>query len=169
MACSHWHFELMTPTFPLTMSSDSPSSEHPPLGTRTAESIALIVEDTPDLRSLFAKELSEAGFTVVQAHDGPSAIEQAHRFSPQAILLDLMLPGINGFSVARLLREDVRTRDAAIVAVTALSSETLRTTALDAGCDICIRKPVTASDVVGQLIGLLERRRASPDASREKL
>ena len=148
--------------------SDSPSSEHAPFAPGAGDAVALIVEDTEDLRKLFAEELAGAGFTVVQAVDGHDAIEQARRFAPRAVLLDLMLPGINGFGVARFLREDARTRDAAIVALTALSSESLRTTALEAGCDLFIRKPVVASDVVGQLVRLVERRRTPSEPPREK-
>jgi DNA-binding response OmpR family regulator len=148
------------------MSTDNLPSENASRAPRKAELVVLLVEDTVDQRVLFARELTDAGFTVVQACDGPAAIEQAHRFGPQAVLLDLMLPGVNGFSVARFLREDERTRDAAIVAVTALGSETLRISALEAGCDLFIRKPVEAADVVGQLIRLLEQRRARPDAFR---
>jgi DNA-binding response OmpR family regulator len=151
------------------MEPESPPSEHPSASPRTAESPILIVEDAADLRVLFATELADAGFTVVEACDGPAAIEQAHRFAPQAVLLDLMLPGVNGFSVARLLRSDGRTRNAAIVAVTALASETMRISALEAGCDLFIRKPVTASDVVGRLMQLLEQRRAHSDADRSDL
>ncbi len=133
---------------------------------RTAELVVLVVEDTIDQRVLLARELADVGFTVIQACDGPAAIEQAHRFAPQAVLLDLMLPGANGFGVARFLREDERTRDAAIVAVTALASERLRISALEAGCDLFIRKPVAVADVVGQLMRLLEQRRARPAARR---
>ena len=79
-----------------------------------------------------------------------------------------MLPGINGFAVARLLREDARTRNAAIVAVTALVSETFRATAMEAGCDMFIRKPVVVSDVVTELVQLLGRRRAAFEALPEK-
>lgn len=147
------------------MSSESLPSEHATAVPSAADRVALIVEDTADLRILFARELADAGFTVVEACDGPAALEQAHRFAPQAILLDLMLPGINGFNVARLLRDDKRTRGAAIVAVTALASERLRISALEAGCDLFIRKPVAAGDVVEQLIRLLEQRRAPPGAS----
>jgi DNA-binding response OmpR family regulator len=147
------------------MSSENLPSGHATTAPGAAHRVALIVEDTADLRALFARELADAGFTVVEACDGPAALEQAHRFAPQAILLDLMLPGVNGFNVARLLRDDERTRDSAIVAVTALASERLRISALEAGCDVFIRKPVAAADVVGQLVRLLEQRRARPDAS----
>jgi DNA-binding response OmpR family regulator len=151
------------------MLPDNSPSESASASPGAAESPVLIVEDAPDLRVLFAAELADAGFTVVEACDGAAAIEQAHRFAPQAVLLDLMLPGVNGFSVARLLRSDERTRNAAIVAVTALASETMRVSALEAGCDLFIRKPVTASDVVDQLVRLLERRRARSDADRSDL
>jgi DNA-binding response OmpR family regulator len=148
------------------MGPDNLPSKDASTAPSTVELVALIVEDAVDLRVLFARELTDAGFTVVQACDGPAAIEQAHRFRPQAVLLDLMLPGVSGFGVARFLREDERTRDAAIVAVTALASERLRISALEAGCDLFIRKPVAVADVVGQLMRLLEQRRARPDAFR---
>ena len=140
------------------MSSTDRPAEIPP---STAESVVLIVEDTDDLRNLFAEELRAAGFRVIQASDGQSAIEKARRHAPQAIVLDLMLPELNGFSVARFVRQDFRTHDAIIIAITALTSEGLRLTALEAGCDLFIRKPVVASEVVGELGRLLERRRVS--------
>ena len=128
--------------------------------------LVLIIEDTTDLRDLFAAELATDGFLVIDAADGETGIEKARRFEPDGIVLDLMLPGITGFEVARVLRSDERTRNAVIVAVTALTSQRHRSMALDAGCDACLSKPVLGAAVVAELMPLLVKRRAAVDMSR---
>ena len=65
---------------------------------------ALVVEDAADSRELFASEMETAGFVVAQASSGEAALHQVRAFAPDVIVLDLMLPGINGFSVARAVR-----------------------------------------------------------------
>jgi DNA-binding response OmpR family regulator len=120
--------------------------------------VVLVVEDTRDQRDLFAAELTSAGFDVVQAADGETAIEEAKRCSPKAIVLDLMLPGVSGFNVARLLRASAQTQDALIVAVTALTSDTFRAYAFDAGCNSVLRKPLIGATVVGEVVRLLAKR-----------
>ena len=117
-----------------------------------------MVEDTHDQRDLFAAELTSAGFDVVQAADGETAIEEAKRYNPKAIVLDLMLPGVSGFNVARLLRANEQTQDALIVAVTALTSDTFRSYAFEAGCNSVLRKPVIGATVVGEIVRLLAKR-----------
>ena len=87
------------------MPSLAPPSADP--GSRGAKSrgpLVLIIEDTTDLRDLFAAELATDGFLVIDAVDGEAGIDKAKQFEPDAIVLDLMLPGINGFNVARILR-----------------------------------------------------------------
>jgi DNA-binding response OmpR family regulator len=121
--------------------------------------LVLVVEDTCDQRELFAAELSFAGFAVLEARDGEGAIDAAVQSSPQAVVLDLMLPVVSGFNVARILRADERTRHAVIVAVTALTSDTFRGQALDAGCDAVLRKPVIGAAVVAEVVRLLARHR----------
>jgi DNA-binding response OmpR family regulator len=128
--------------------------------------LVLIIEDTTDLRDLFAAELATDGFLVIDAVDGERGLDKAQRFRPDAVVLDLMLPGINGFNVARMLRDDERTRETAIVAVTALSSERLRAMAIEAGCDSCLTKPVLGAAVVAELMRLLVARRSSADMTR---
>ena len=131
--------------------------------------LVLIIEDTTDLRDLFAAELATNGFLVIDAVDGESGIDKAKRFEPDAIVLDLMLPGINGFNVARILRGHETTRNAVIVAVTALTSIRLQTMALEAGCDSCLVKPVIGATVVRELMRHLVARRSSADLSRLKV
>ncbi|HEX4447691.1 MAG TPA: response regulator [Polyangiaceae bacterium] len=138
---------------------DSPSS-HPRLP------LVLIVEDTADLRDLFATELATGGFLVIDAADGETALDKARRFEPHAIVLDLMLPGIDGFALARLLRTEGRTRDAAIVAVTALASGHHRTLAIESGCDSCLSKPVLGAEIAQEVTRILKERGTSADLTR---
>jgi DNA-binding response OmpR family regulator len=120
---------------------------------------ALVVEDAQDSRELFAFELERAGFIVARASDGEGALALAREFEPDVIVLDLMLPGINGFAVARAMRASEKHRDLAILAVTALTSDAMRRVALEAGCDAVLCKPVVASIVVDEAHLLVDSRR----------
>jgi two-component system phosphate regulon response regulator PhoB len=122
-----------------------------------ADLLVLVVEDATDLRDLFAAEMKANGFRVIAAADGEEAIGMARHFEPDAIVLDLMLPRVNGFDVARILRADERMRRVAMVAVTAFASNRLRSMALEAGCDSCLRKPVLGAALVGEVMRALVR------------
>jgi two-component system, OmpR family, alkaline phosphatase synthesis response regulator PhoP len=145
-----------------------PKSDRFPQSARTRCPLILVIEDTDDLRELFAAELATDGFLVIDAANGETGIEKARRFEPDGIVLDLMLPGINGFNVARILRGEERTRNTAIVAVTALRSQHHHAMAFDAGCDACLSKPVLGARVVAELMRLLVQRRPAGDISRLK-
>jgi DNA-binding response OmpR family regulator len=139
-------------------------SSNPPRGlsgVRPRGPLVLIVEDEGSLRELYAAELAAAGFMVLEAADGAQAVEKALQFAPHAIVLDLMLPGVDGFKVARRLRGDDRTADVAIVAVTALESAKLRELALGSGCDSFLTKPVIAAALVGELVRQIAARAKS--------
>jgi two-component system cell cycle response regulator len=85
------------------------------------------------------------------------------------VVLDLMLPGIDGFKVARRLRADDRTHDVALIAVTALSSHKAESLAIAAGCDAFLSKPVLTAALIGELIRQIATRAKSgsqPDMSR---
>ena len=118
-----------------------------------------MVEDAADSRELFASEMERAGFIVARASNGEEALAQARKFEPDVIVLDLMLPGINGFTVARAVRSSKEHRDVAILAVTALTSDAMRRMALEAGCDAVLCKPVVASIVVDEAHLLVDSRR----------
>jgi DNA-binding response OmpR family regulator len=129
----------------------------------------LLVEDEDSLRELYAAELASAGFMVLEAGDGALGIEKALQFGPHAVVLDLMLPGVDGFKVARRLRADDRTHDVAIVALTALTSQKFEQLALAAGCDAFLSKPVIAAALIGELVRQIAKRAKSgsqPDMSR---
>lgn len=133
------------------------SSGPRPVGPR-----ALVIEDAQDSRDLLALEFEAAGFRVFCAGDGESGIEQVQRVEPVLIVLDLMLPRMNGFSVARWVREHDGGTQIVILAVSALTSSVLVRKAIDAGCDAFLAKPVTAAAVVVEAARLLAEK-----ASRE--
>ena len=129
----------------------------------------LIVEDEDSLRELYAAELAAAGFMVLEAPDGATAIEKALQFGPHAVVLDLMIPGVDGFKVARRLRTDDRTHDVAIVALTALTSNKFEQLAIAAGCDVFMSKPVLAAALIGELVRQLAKRSKAEASSPESV
>ena len=149
--------------------SSPPPPRVPRSGTRPRGPLVLIVEDDDTTRDIYAAGLAAAGFMVLEAPDGATGIEKAFQFGPHAVVLDLMLPGIDGFKVARRLRTDDRTRDISIIALTALQSKKSEELALSAGCDSFFSKPVLSAALVGELIRLIARRTREasvPDLSR---
>lgn len=119
---------------------------------------ALVIEDAEELCELFAYELELSGFVAYRTTDGQEGLEMARRLDPDAIVLDLILPTLSGFSVARSVRALERTRNAVIVAVSGLTSDALRMEAFSAGCDAFLRKPVVSTTVVTQVRQALARR-----------
>lgn len=136
----------------------------PSSGTRPRGPLVLIVEGDDEVRELYAAELAGAGFMVLEAADGPTAIEKALQFGPHAVVLDLTLPGIDGFKVARRLRADDRTRDLAIVALTKITAqggfggEGFEALAIAAGCDSFFAKPLAPAALIGEVVRLVARR-----------
>ncbi len=128
-------------------------------GPRTRPLRALVVEDAADSRELFVSEMEMAGFIVAQASSGEAAHDQVREFVPDVIVLDLMLPGINGFTVARAVRSSREHRDIAILAVTALTSSAMQRMAREAGCDAVLCKPVVGSLVADEAQLLVDSRR----------
>jgi len=119
---------------------------------------ALVIEDDDDSRAMFAFELESSGFVVSHAASGKEGLEKVRTIDPDVIVLDLILPGLSGFSVARAVRGLARGRNVAIVAVSGLTSEFLRVEALEAGCDVFLGKPVVPATVVEEAGHLLARR-----------
>jgi DNA-binding response OmpR family regulator len=120
----------------------------------------LVVEDAEDSRELLTRELRLAGFAVVEAENGAQAIERARTSNPDVIVLDLMLPDVNGITVAQVVRHLESLRFGGILAVTALTSPGIRSAALAAGCDSFIAKPTSASVVVDEVRRIVEARSA---------
>ena len=107
-------------------------------------STILLVEDTIANRALVVKLLKAAGHEVIEAADGPAGIREAQRMRPDVVLMDLSLPGMDGWEALRRLRADGRTRDLRIVALTAHAMAGTRDEALAAGFDGYLSKPIDA-------------------------
>ena len=121
---------------------------------RTAARI-LVVEDDPDNRRIVVKVLAVDGYTTLEAADGESAVALARREHPDAILMDLAMPGVDGWEAARRLKADPATADIPIVALTAFALRGDEDRAREAGCDAYLSKPCRPQairDVVGRLL-----------------
>jgi CheY-like chemotaxis protein len=116
----------------------------PQLGTPTSSSArcrqVLIVEDNVDQAQTLRVFLSMRGHRLEIAATGPAAIEVARRFRPDVVLLDLGLPGFDGFEVARQIKQEYGAA-VRIIAVSAYASESDRRQSLDAGCELHLVKP----------------------------
>lgn len=125
----------------------------------------LLVEDDRAGRLLYAQWLAHAGFTVSQAHNGLQALERALDVTPDVVVTDLNIPGIDGFELTRRLKQDPRTRDVPVLAVTgyaAFASDPGR--ARRAGCDAVLPKPCSAEDLEAAIRNLIGDSRRSRHA-----
>lgn len=111
----------------------------------------LIIEDHEENRYLATFLLEKHGYAVVSASDGPAGIELAATVRPSLILLDIQLPGLDGYAVARALRAQQAIRDIPIVAVTSYAMPGDREKALGAGCNGYIEKPINPDTFVAEI------------------
>jgi DNA-binding response OmpR family regulator len=122
---------------------------------REQKPVVLVADDDVDVASLVAMSLKRAGFDVVTAEDGTDALEKALERAPDACVLDIMMPNLNGYEVVRRLKEDVATRDAPIVLLSARAGALDRDYGLRIGADAYIRKPFPPRQLSETLWALL--------------
>jgi len=115
----------------------------------------LIAEDHFDSREALRMLLAAFGFEVVEAINGREAVERALEAAPNLILMDVMMPEMDGFEAIRVLRDNEETREIPIIAVTALDGA--HDVALNAGADDYVRKPVDIRILIGLVNGWLQR------------
>jgi CheY-like chemotaxis protein len=121
----------------------------------------LIAEDDALVRGCLRRLLEHEGYTIAEAADGIQAVDLARRHRPQCVFLDLGMPGKDGFTVARELRLDPRTRAAHIHCLTGRMDSAAREQALRAGCEMYLTKPVNSE----QLLQVVQEqvKRAEPE------
>ncbi len=120
----------------------------------------LVVDDNQEAASLLALLLGTAGYEVRTAFDGEAALEAAGRFGPDACLLDINMPGMDGYELARRLRQMASDRPPVLATVTGYGDETHLDRAAEAGFDLHFTKPADPSEVIDQIdwcLGRLER------------
>jgi DNA-binding response OmpR family regulator len=130
--------------------------------TTSPKKAILVIEDDQTLLQMLTYNLQREGYTVTTAVDGPTGLEAAREQTPDLIILDLMLPGLDGLSVCRILRRDV---DVPIIILTARSGEVDKIIGLDSGADDYITKPFSLGELLARVRAAL-RRQPKPVADR---
>lgn len=132
----------------------------------TASRPILIVEDDRNIASLVERYLSRAGFETITAHDGPSGLSLARRRDPLLVVLDIMLPSLDGFEICRELR---RESNVPILMLTAREEEMDRVVGLSMGADDYVVKPFSPRELVERVKAILRRARPEPWAASRPL
>jgi two-component system, OmpR family, phosphate regulon response regulator PhoB len=124
----------------------------------------LLVEDEPDIAEILQYNLEKEGFEVDVETRGDSALERIQADPPDLLVLDLMLPGVDGLEIARMLQRDRRTSDVPVVMLTARGEEVDRIVGLELGADDYISKPFSPREVVLRVKAILKRTHQAPEA-----
>jgi signal transduction histidine kinase len=147
------------------LSLDAPFAELPEdVGQAAAEDLAtaLVVDDEPDMRRYLGEVLARE-YRVLEARDGSEGLERALEFRPDLVLLDLMLPKIDGLEVCRRLKQDPSVRHTKVMLLTARVDEQAKLTALEHGADDFLTKPFSSLEVKTRLRNLLRTARLQQD------
>jgi two-component system, OmpR family, phosphate regulon response regulator PhoB len=118
----------------------------------------LIVEDDPDISELLQFNLGKNGYAVFRSENGEEALKLAQKHLPDLILLDILLPGLNGLEVCRRLKRDPALEPIPVIMVTAKGEETDRIVGLELGADDYIVKPFSIREILLRIQKLLERK-----------
>ena len=115
----------------------------------------LLVDDEPIIVKAVEKRLQAEGYEVLVAADGQEALEKAKKENPNLIILDLMLPKMDGYKVCALLKKDIRYAQTPIVMFTARAQESDETLGLECGADAYLKKPFNSQELLEKIKGLL--------------
>jgi len=128
-----------------------------------ARETILVVEDDENIQQLVGYNLAKAGFHVLYADNGEQALNVIKRERPELIVLDLMLPGLSGFEICKLVRKDPKTKNLPIVMLTAKSEENDMAAGLDLGADDYITKPFSPKILISRIKAALRRKEGLSD------
>ena len=117
--------------------------------------LILVVDDYQDAREMYAEYLQYSGFRVAEAKNGNEAVAQARSLKPDLILMDLSLPGMDGWEATRVLKADQRTKNIPVVALTGHALAGASEGAKKAGCDSFVTKPCLPDDLVVEVRRML--------------
>jgi DNA-binding response OmpR family regulator len=122
-----------------------------------------IIEDDHLQASLIDREVRKAGYRTNVAYDGKTGLDDVHRLRPSLVLLDVMLPGMDGHEVCRQLRADSGTEAIPIIMMSALGTEEHRTTGLQIGADDYVVKPFSLNELIARIQAQLRRTKQQAD------
>ena len=123
----------------------------------------LVVEDEPDIRELLDFAISRSGFSVIEAETAEDALKVLDRGTPELIIIDWMLPGMDGIDLAKQLRSDELTKDLPIIMLTARGEEADKLRSFEVGIDDYVTKPFSPKELVARIKALLRRTGNSED------
>lgn len=129
-----------------------------PAAGRKVSPLVLLVDDFADNREMYAMYLTYAGFAVEEAANGHEALEKGLGSRPDVIIMDLSLPGMDGWEATRRLKADPRTAHVPVIALTSHALEGMSAGARQAGCDAFVTKPCLPEELVGEIRKVLEGR-----------
>lgn len=127
-----------------------------------AKAKILIVDDEKNIVEVVKYNLDKEGFRTVVAYDGEEALETARREVPDLVLLDLMLPEVDGFEICRILKQDPRTQHIPIIMLTGKSTEMDKVLGLEMGADDYVTKPFSPRELLARIKAILRRLHAPP-------
>ena len=133
---------------------------------KTNPQTVLVVEDEPDVLDLVRYNLTKAGYRVLQARDGLAGLKAAQTKSPDAIILDLMMPGMPGEEVCRALKAQASTAGIPVIMLTAKAQAEERVAGLELGAEDYVAKPFSPRELILRVENVLRRRRATDDDGR---
>jgi CheY-like chemotaxis protein len=128
----------------------------------------LIVDDNKDAADSMALAVQLAGYTVRAAYDGPEGLELAFVFAPDLVLLDLGMPGLNGFEIAQRIRRETWGQSLTLIALTGWGQEQDRRRTKDAGFDAHLTKPVSPSELLRVLATAMQTMPAAQSVDRSQ-
>lgn len=129
----------------------------------------LVVDDERDIVDLVAYNLGKEGFAVLRAYDGEEAMELIEKEQPRLVVLDLMLPGMNGLDICRVLRKKARTETLPIIMLTAKGDEIDKVLGLESGADDYVTKPFRVRELLARVRAVLRRSEAAARAVDEEI
>ncbi|MBF2001352.1 MAG: two-component system response regulator [Synechococcales cyanobacterium M58_A2018_015] len=152
----------------------SACSDHPSVSTNRSDSVSvngsildrpriLVVDDHPSSRTTAVALLSVEGYEVLEAEDGLTALDRVREARPDLILLDVMMPGLDGYEVCRRLKQDEQTRLTPVVFVTALNDRRARLRGIEAGGDDFLSKPFDQLELSARVRSLVSQKRLNED------
>ncbi len=134
-----------------------------------ASEVILVVEDEPDILDLVRYNLEQASFSVVAVDTGEEALDRAAEGGLSLVILDLMLPGMDGLEVCRLLKQRIETKEVPVLMLTARTDEVDRIVGLELGADDYLTKPFSPRELVLRVRAILRRVQSAETSSEESM
>lgn len=135
----------------------TPAKDEKPAAAPARAPLILIVDDFADNREMYTQFLEFCGFRVAGATNGYEALEKASALAPDLVVMDLSLPGLDGWEATRRLKADAHTRDIPVIALTGHALAGHSKGAMEAGCDAFITKPCLPERLMEEIKSMLKR------------